>query len=349
MSHTLGKDKVPALFGALGDFDVYGPVEEDGVVRYRLLDSAPYLDFGNSRVPPKSVFFPQTETMFDLVREGNRFVGTEEPERSVRPLIVFGARPCDARAMTILDSLFSWDYVDPYYMDRRETATTIALTCTGAKPDGDCFCTSIGGSPSGTEGVDMLWTDLGDRYLVESLTDRGDALIEIGSDIFVEAVTDDEDAAVEVKDRSEKAVTRTFDRSEVVDALKCLFDSRYWDDISDSCLGCGICTLLCPTCHCFDINDVVKKGEGRRERTWDTCQSEYYSVHASGHNPRPAKKHRQRNRLYHKFLYMDENLGVIGCVGCGRCIAQCPVGIDIIEVAEGAVGAAKADDVKEGA
>ncbi len=340
MSHTIGKDKMDALFEALSEHEVYGPVEVDGVWTYKKLDSAPDLEFGNSQVPPKSVFFPQTETMFEFKRDGARFVGAEEPQRASKPLVVFGVRPCDAKAFTLLDKLFTWDYIDPYFVDRRERATTIALTCSGQKPDENCFCTSIEGSPSGTEGVDSLWTDLGDRYFVESVTEKGEALIELGGNLFVEAVSDDESSAEEVKENAVKAITRTFDRAEVAESLRCLFESKYWEDISASCIGCGMCTLLCPTCHCFDINDVVKQGEGRRERTWDSCQFEYYSSHASGHNPRPAKRMRQRNRMYHKFLYIDNNLGVIGCVGCGRCISACPVNIDIIDVTEGAVARA---------
>ncbi|MCI0496874.1 MAG: 4Fe-4S dicluster domain-containing protein [Thermoplasmata archaeon] len=344
MANTIRKDRIAQLVSRLTDYDVYGPVEEDGVFLYRRVTGPPPPGFTNSRVPPKSIFFPQTETMMEFEKDGtgHRFVGAREPERAARKILLLGGRPCDVRAATFLDRLFTWDYIDPYYVDKRERATVISFTCTGPMPNEQCFCPSMDGSPSGTEGADMLWTDLGDSYYVEALTPKGEAILSAGGDAFGKAGKKDAGAAKEVKAAADERITRRFDREGVAAALECLFDDPYWDTVSEPCLGCGICTLLCPTCHCFDINDVVRKGEGRRERTWDTCQAAYYSLHASGHNPRPGKKHRQRNRLYHKFLYIDRNLGIVGCVGCGRCIANCPVNIDIIEVAEGTKTCAEA-------
>jgi Fe-S-cluster-containing hydrogenase component 2 len=181
----------------------------------------------------------------------------------------------------------------------------------------------------------MLWTDLGERYLVESLTEKGHAIIGLAGDIFSDPAEGDEDAAREVTKQAEDRIIRTLDLDGVTEALESAFGSDYWDSFAKRCIGCGICTLMCPTCHCFDISDVSSMGTIRRERTWDTCQTEYYTIHASGHNPRPVKSYRQRNRIYHKFLYMGKNLEVLGCVGCGRCISGCPVNIDIIEVIEG--------------
>ena len=98
------------------------------------------------------------------------------------------------------------------------------------------------------------------------------------------------------------------------------------------CLGCGICTYVCPTCHCFDIQDELRGQDGRRVRTWDSCMYPEYTIHTSGHNPRPARMNRLRNRFYHKFKYYHDNFDVHLCVGCGRCVDNCPVNIDIIEV-----------------
>jgi ferredoxin len=181
----------------------------------------------------------------------------------------------------------------------------------------------------------MLWTDLGDRYLVESLTGKGSAILEAGGDLFTAASEADVAAGKDVVRAAEERIFRTIRREGITDALERAFGSDYWDEFSRRCVGCGVCTLLCPTCHCFDINDVTTMGRSWRERTWDSCQTEYYTLHASGHNPRPVKSFRQRNRIYHKFLYMEKNLDVTGCVGCGRCISGCPVNIDIIEIIDG--------------
>ncbi len=337
MIKTIQKDKVNELFSKLEGHDIFVPVKKDGIVTYeRFTGEAMAFDLTNSQKPPKDVFFPQTEKMFDLVREGNRFTDVSEPERSSRSMLLFGIRPCDAYAMKVIDPLFSWDYLDPYYLDKRERATTISITCTAPlMPLPNCFCTSVGGSPSGTEGTDILWTDIGDRYLVEPVTDKGNKIIEAGGSVFIDATEADTSAANDAKTKAKDAIKRKLETEGIKEALKNSFESEYWAQFAKRCLGCGICTLLCPTCHCFDINDIVAMGKGWRERTWDSCQYPYYTLHASGHNPRPEKMHRQRNRIYHKFLYMDENLNVLGCVGCGRCITKCPVNIDIIEVIEG--------------
>jgi sulfhydrogenase subunit beta (sulfur reductase) len=269
--------------------------------------------------------------------EGARITGIKEPDYPETPILLFGIRPCDTRAIITLDKLFTWDYIDPYYVNKRERATIISFACTQEfMPLASCFCTSVGGHPASTDGVDMLWTDIGDKYVVEALTDKGNNILELGGNVFADASKEDGQAAIDAKKRAEEGIIRKLETDGIAEALEATFDSDYWDEFSKRCLGCGVCTLLCPTCHCFDIYDIVANGKAWRERSWDSCQYPYYSVHASGHNPRPAKRNRQRNRIYHKFLYEDKNLGVLGCVGCGRCVSGCPVNIDIIEVCEGA-------------
>ena len=110
-----------------------------------------------------------------------------------------------------------------------------------------------------------------------------------------------------------------------------IFENKFWEEIAKRCLGCGICTYLCPTCHCFDIQDEKKGKHGARIRVWDSCMYSEYTKQASGYNPRLYQMNRFRNRVYHKFNYFPKNSQVFGCVGCGRCIIECPVNIDIIE------------------
>jgi heterodisulfide reductase subunit C len=120
----------------------------------------------------------------------------------------------------------------------------------------------------------------------------------------------------------------------ISEKLDKIFEDKLWRDISLKCLSCGICTYLCPTCHCFDMQDETTLKNGARVRVWDTCMNPEYTIHASGHNPRPTRMNRTRNRVYHKFSYIPKNHKVIACVGCGRCINECPVNIDIIDVIE---------------
>ena len=338
MEKIIQKKQIPNFLKKLNAYEMYGPVKNNETMIFKKItdDDELIFDFTNTEKPPKDMFFPQTEKMFDFVKGGKKFVGVQPPEFSDKPILIFGMRPCDAKAMTVLDKLFSWDYIDPYYTDKRNRATIVSLTCTDKNmPNTNCFCMSMEGNPCSPDGSDMLWTDLGDKYFVESVNEKGDKLIKLGEGVFQQPSADDKKKAAAAKKKAEESITRNLNLDGVEKALEAKFDHPYWEQFSRRCLGCGICTLLCPTCHCFDINDIVRKEEGRRERTWDSCQQSYYTIHASGHNPRPEKKHRQRNRVYHKLLYMKKNLDVLGCVGCGRCIDNCPVNIDIIELAEG--------------
>lgn len=338
MAKLLKKEKLDDLLEKLSSagFITYGPVEKSGTTLFQPVKGGELLlDFENSRKPPKEILFPQTEKMFDLTIEDHKITGATAVKMPTNPILILGIRPCDVRAMNVLDKLFTDDYADPYYVDKRERATIVSFSCTGpTMPLETCFCTSVGGDPASEEGADMLWTDIGDLFLVESLNDKGENILKLGEGLFTDATVDHEKLADTAKQDTRDAIVRKLDTKGVTNALESAFDSNYWAELSQRCLGCGICTLLCPTCNCFDIKDVVANGEGRRERTWDSCQFPYYSVHASGHNPRPEGTQRQRNRIYHKFLYSEKNMGMVGCVGCGRCISGCPVNIDIIEVIE---------------
>jgi len=325
------KDQLDKLLTKLADYDIYGPVTGDGGTLFTSLKEGQLdLEFANSGKPTKGLFFPQTQKMFDFEVQDHKVTGVSEPEASTDPLLLFGARPCDVRAIVTLDRLFNWDFTDPYYNQARDRSTIISFTCT--QPRENCFCTSTGGGPASQEGSDMLWTDLGDSYFVESFTDKGKQIADLGGKLFTPAADKAAQQAEQVKGDSLEAIVRTVDIEAAREALAQSFESDYWEALARRCLGCGVCTLLCPTCHCFDINDVVSQGQMSRERTWDSCQFKYYTIHASGHDPRPVQRHRQRNRIYHKIAYMPERLGHDGCVGCGRCIAHCPVNIDIIQV-----------------
>lgn len=327
---TLNKRQLPDLLALWQEYEIWGPREQQGEVRYQPLNGNQVeLQHFNSKRPPKEAFFPQTERMFDFQLEKGQVVSVSRPPLEHRKILILGARPCDARAMTSLDRLFNWDYVDPYYGDRREGALVVAQGCTQPRPS--CFCTSVGGDPHGTDGTDLLWTDLGDLYHIQAHTPAGEALAAKAKALLKPPDTSRRVELKRIQEAARQAISRTFETEGLQAALKEHFEHPYWEEVASRCLGCGICTLLCPTCHCFDINDITNHGQMWRERTWDTCQFAYYSIHASGHNPRPAQRERQRNRILHKFLYMDERIEGPGCVGCGRCVAHCPENIDIVE------------------
>ena len=276
MSKLLKKDKLKDLLSKLSDtgFITYGPVEKSGTTLFKPVKGDDILlNFENSSKPPKEILFPQTEKMFDLTIEKHRITGAIEVEMPSTPILLLGIRPCDARAIKVLDKLFTWDYIDPYYVNKRERATIISFSCTQpTMPLDSCFCTSVGGEPGSQDGADMLWTDIGDSYLVESFNDKGNNILKIGEGIFTDATGDNEASASAAKQKASDAIVRKLDTNGVPEALEGAFDSDYWTEFAQRCLGCGICTLLCPTCHCIDIQDVLTNGKGRRERVWDSCQ-----------------------------------------------------------------------------
>jgi sulfhydrogenase subunit beta (sulfur reductase) len=125
-------------------------------------------------------------------------------------------------------------------------------------------------------------------------------------------------------------------------ALRGAFDAPIWEAFAATCLGCGACAYACPTCHCFDITDEARKGNGQRVRSWDSCAFSLFTLHGSGHNPRETQGARLRQRILHKFLYCPENFDEVFCVGCGRCVTACPSGVDLRSILESLAAAATA-------
>ncbi len=327
----LKKEKTGEALQELSKFRLFAPAKSDEVVLFKRIEdpAEACLDFANSTVPPKKVVFPQTETLFKFM-VGNPEL-TEKNVEEEGTTVIFGLRPCDARAMAIVDSLFGWDYDDPYYQKRRELTTLVGLGCV-TPPSSNCFCPSVGGEPCGTDNLDMLLVDLGDEYLVKVLSPKGEKLAETLGSYLEAAPTDAVNKADEIALKSKQAITRSIDTAGMAAKLPTLWENGLWKEVSSACLGCGICTYLCPTCHCFDIQDEVEEGEGRRCRMWDSCMFREYTVHTSGHNPRPTRKERTRNRVSHKYSTYVDKFGVTACVGCGRCVNMCPVNIDILEI-----------------
>jgi sulfhydrogenase subunit beta (sulfur reductase) len=328
-SRVIDKSAVAGFLDDLAEQgEVLAPAERDGLISYDARDGGDevLLGFLNSKQPPKQIFFPCSETLFTF----------ENGEVTAVPLpngrrVVFGIRPCDAKSLTLLDRVFDApDSQDPYYAARRQNTVLIGLGC--GQPARSCFCTSFGGGPFDTEGLDLLFSDLGDRFLVESLTAKGEALV-VDSPHFREPTEADLELKGEIAARAEATISGP-DLDGVKEKLDVMYDGAFWDDVRQKCLACGICSYMCPTCHCFDIVDEVDGNRGRRVRNWDSCQFSLFTLHTSGHNPRPSGKERMRQRIMHKFRYFVDNFGPVACVGCGRCVRECPVNLDIRAVVE---------------
>lgn len=326
---TIEKKELSGFIDSLlEEYQVFAPTVGDDSPRFDRISSSNQvcLDSPKLERSPKDMFFPQCETLFSYrLVDGKTIV--EEPAALESERVLFFVRPCDAKALTLMDAVFaSWEPKDTAYLDKREKTIVIGRACN--RPWSTCFCTSLGIDPFGKDGMDLIFEDIGDKYVVEALTERGEQLLS-GSSLFKDANKKD---LVRLKESSKKAAEAIQSELEVEgieEKLKAIYDNPFWVTVSEKCVGCGICSYLCPVCHCFDVLDEGTELEGKRMRIWDACQYPLFTLHASGHNPRTSSGERIRQRMMHKFNYFIDNFGEMACVGCGRCIKGCPANMDI--------------------
>lgn len=323
---TITQDALTTWLDALTErYTVIAPGMVEGNLLYREITSSAnevVLDFERTALSPKTFFLPDTEVILEVETRGGEVLLTE-PELA-REQVLFGVRPCDARGLRALDALLlDRPPADTYYAERRRKTTLVGLAC--PRLWADCFCTSLGGAPDDTSDMDLMLCKNDDGYQVQVVTQKGAALLD--------------GLSIEMEDRSALASDTPGEQVPVLpsDAWSALFDDVYWQRLADRCLSCHACTYVCPTCRCFDVRDDTRAaGPGyahiERLRAWDSCLAATYRRIAGGHNPRPARAQRLRNRYYCKFCYSAIDFGTVACVGCGRCIAVCPVGIDIAEM-----------------
>jgi len=271
--------------------------------------------------PPKHVLFPRSETLLRIYEKEELKIEEVMPQG---PSVIFGARPCDVRGFEVFDQVFGEE--DPYYSVRRRETTILTVLCT--EPERTCFCTTVGGGPLEEKGSDvtLLWIEGG--WLAQAVTERGEEVLR--DEAFVEASREQ----IEKGEQRKEAVKLdpVVDLSGIPEKFLESFTSDFWRRVTAKCISCGACTFLCPTCYCFNITDERTPEGAERLRSWDACMFYHYTLEASGHNPRPTKAERYRNRIGHKFSYHPSNHGTYGCTGCGRCIKYCPVGMDVREI-----------------
>ncbi|MGD2295843.1 MAG: 4Fe-4S dicluster domain-containing protein [Candidatus Aminicenantes bacterium] len=339
MEKILPKKSLPKWVAKLIDYRIYTPVQKDDFWSYEVLEKPDGVstDFPNTVLSPKKTIFPQREFLLEFGQEEDGTPTVKETLPEENETVFFGVRPCDAKGVSHMDKVFGGDFEDAYYWKRRNKTFLIGIAC-NTPPSPNCFCTSVNGSPYGTDGLDILLTDMGETYYVQTFTKKGEKLVSAAKALFKPPQPKDKSNAEKIhKDAVKKLPRQLKDTKQIPPKLKELFEAELWDEEAMSCIRCGICTYLCPTCHCFDINDEITHYSpvgGRRVRTWDNCQFPDFTMHSSGHNPRPDKASRLRQRIMHKFQYFVEHYNDYQCVGCGRCISKCPVGIDILEVLE---------------
>jgi len=326
----LKKDRLPGFLERLaGERQVFAPVKKGEVILIREIDSPSQviLEYRNAKESPKSVLFPQREALFRYRTEKGK-AEVDVPAGAAKGRVLFGIRPCDARGLLLLDKVFGGGSSDPYYMEKRRQTVVVSLGCTDPNPS--CFCLSMGGGPCSAEGSDLLLLDLGDRYIAEAVSEKGVAFLE--DQAFEKNDEKSLSLAEKTRKQAEASMQPLAKKENLEEELERLFSDPVWKDLAETCLSCGICTYLCPTCHCFDLCDEASGQAGERIRVWDSCQFPLFTQQASGFNPRPTVKERFRQRIMHKLSYLPRSQGMTGCVGCGRCVTECPVNLDIREV-----------------
>ncbi|MGZ8687101.1 MAG: 4Fe-4S dicluster domain-containing protein, partial [Gaiellaceae bacterium] len=301
---------------------------------YRLERRADEARFGFAVGPHswKQFLFPARLRLWRGSRgDGALDVQAEPPPE--QPYAFFGVRGCDLHAIGIQDRvLMGGRYVDHDYAARREGAFVVAVEC--GEPGGTCFCTSMGTGPGVDEGFDLRLTELLDdgehRFLVRVGTERGaDVLQELAHSA---ASDEDRSAAAAVVERAAGRMGRTLETHDLRDLLLGNLEHERWNQVAERCLTCGNCTMVCPTCFCTEVEDVtdLSGDNAERWRNWDTCFSvEHGYVH--GGSVRQTARSRYRQWMTHKLATWHDQFDTSGCVGCGRCISWCPVGIDITE------------------
>jgi len=314
-------------------FAVLAPSRASGVAAMAEWDGkdTSFLDwYRNTVVPPKASLLPPMEEMFRF-RKDEEGYQIEPPAKNGQKQLIFGIRPCDARATAILDMTFEDAYQDPLYLEKRKNAVLVGLGCTN--PCESCFCTSMDTGPTDPTNVDLMLIDIGDQFLIEEVTAKGKELTAKTSGLK-EATKNDEAEAKKAKETAYNKVSRKLDTDGIKDKLLGSFDDEgFWEQVAAKCISCGICTLLCPTCYCFDINDELVRGEGARFRSWDSCGFALYTKMPM-ENPRSEKWRRVRQKVCHKYEFYPMTFDIIACTGCGRCIRLCPVNWDITQVIE---------------
>ena len=285
------------------------------------------LNCNRTILPLKKYFFKPVDTMFNFYAQKGYELPTEESDNKY---IIFGVHPCDIHGLKILDLIFSGKYVDSYYFARRNRAIIIGLDCI---PDEFCFCRSTR-TDFVDSGFDLFLSDIDDSYLVRIGTSIGDDMVTAADSLFREVEKEDREKYKAKSIRRRESFQTEIQLQDFPEIMDLEYESQVWREVGEECLSCGTCSMVCPTCYCYAVFDELNLDaeSGQRKRRWDSCLFKDYALVAGGHNFRAQRSSRVKNRYFHKQRGFVSQYGRPSCVGCGRCKAYCPAGIDIVEV-----------------
>ena len=325
-------EKIDSLFSAIAENNVlYMPVDTKTGAKYEKWEDGKKLSNALNTVrSAKDFFFPQTENLMDFKVEGKK-IEVIDTRSETEDFVVFGVRACDVKSFDVLDKVFLAEPQDSYYKNRREHGVIMSLACT--KPNETCFCTTFGIDAAEPAG-DVVCHKTEDALYMDAKTGKGEKLLKV-----LEGITENADnkAVTEQQKVTRERMAKLPLAGLKTDAFgdgktKEFFNRPEWKELSESCLGCGTCTFVCPTCQCYDIKDFNTGHGVKRFRCWDSCMYSEFTKMSAG-QPRLTQLERFRQRFMHKLVYFPTNNdGMFSCVGCGRCLAKCPIQMNIVKV-----------------
>lgn len=312
--------------------ELWAPVERaPSVFAFDVIDDVERVrpDALRTILPPKKLLL---KPRFAMMEKAAGAPGLSDPgDNSYGPLVLFGLHACDIHGLEILDMLYLTDFSDSYYQENRKNLITIGSGCW---PDEKCFCSSMATSTVDS-GFDLFFTPLNGIHLVAVGSSTGDDIVRSMPQLFEKSTAEDTLAYLRRLKERKQAFQLELDVTDLPYVLELKKDDPVWQELGNKCLCCGSCSMVCPTCSCFNISDRVElNGTATRDRSWDACLYRDYAMVAGGHNFRPDRADRVKNRYYHKQEAFVREFGMPSCVGCGRCIESCPTKIHVVEVFE---------------
>lgn len=326
-------DAMNAVFAEISKVaSLYLPVEgTDGAAAYKKWkEGVTWSNALNTVRSPKDFFFPQMENLMEFKTSGKN-IEVIDTRSETEDFVIFGVRPCDVKSFEVLDRVFLTAPVDSFYAARREHGVIVSAAC--GRPSETCFCQTFGINPAEPAGDISVWKTETEVFF-RANTEKGEALMSKLSGLTEGC---GEDAVNAEKEKITAIMNKLPLKDLTTDAFgggktKEFFDAPEWEELSRTCLGCGTCTFVCPTCQCYDIKDFNTGNGVIRYRCWDSCMYSEFTRMAHGNN-RLTQKERFRQRFMHKLVYYPENNeGLFSCVGCGRCMAKCPISMNIVKV-----------------
>ena len=335
----LNKSDIRALLKEVArDWNVYAPLEELGGDRnFSLLPREEIekhldrvsLEDKSLTVAPKDLFFPQLESLFEI-KDGKIKETVEHSKK-----FLFGIKACDFKGMLFSDDFFKRNFEDKYYLSRSRDRFVVIKGCLSPPRPDACFCTSANTGPFLEEGYDIQLVDINEAYFVEIGSKQAEQFISRQKKFFRKASASDKERALRAKRKAFDSIGCKIDFSRALKLIAQQVPERLYERIAQRCIHCGGCIYVCPTCTCFNVFDDIGKEITKRFRNWDTCVFSGFTKEASGFNPRPTKWLRASRRYEHKLRYDYEETGKSGCVGCGRCLLTCPVGLGMSKFIQG--------------